>query len=535
MSEGIMAVAREMSRRTRSCLHRIVLATALSILVPVSPGLASEPGFGRVDVQATHTTTGSPALPDALEQATIRVGRGDGRWVRVLNDSITIQFAYYAEMKRGYITNYHFGHIWQGNRVTVRFLPDEPWYMAATAIAGDLEETFSSGDLSAVEQEEIVSACNREASADNGFELSFDYAVAFQVDARRRRRPVVSSPGDYTGYGDSARQLVTGVVPIRVACEPPVQRAEAPPDPVTIDLRVEQFGDTCPKRTEVTSFIDYEEQSTASFRIRHNDRLSDLISIKARRVELGGKRWYRVKRVETYHLDPGLHEFRVEMPAGKRSKPASVRITCPPFQVTSAWLTYDVADGTTCPKEVKEVATFKATRPGSFDYEVKHQGGLVVHSGTARARRRGREYVATVKRHLTLDELEADIMAAVKNAPANSGWTRLEIACLDVLGGTLDLRGPVSGSCPRDAEAAISFRTDLAGPVPWRLDCTGGRSRQGTAEARRTAPDTYVAVAIASLPIAASEQVNCALKSLVTGEPRVVAAKGEHYRCARPR
>src|SRR5262249_19187273 len=54
------------------------------------------------------------------------------------------------------------------------------------------------------------------------------------------------------------------------------------------------------------------------------------------------------------------------------------------------------------------------------------------------------------------------------------GWAPYHIVCrpkMEVLSGKLDLRDPNGSACPRRAEAALSVKTNVAGPVPFSLDC----------------------------------------------------------------
>ena len=103
---------------------------------------------------------------------------------------------------------------------------------------------------------------------------------------------------------------------------------------------------------------------------------------------------------------------------------------------------------------------------------------------------------------------------------------------LKVLSGTLDLRDPAGPACPRRAEAALSLKTNVAGPVPYSLDCTGGRSWSQTATAQETAPGTYLAVAVLPFSVEHKEQINCALKSRQS-PPKIVALRGHAYDCAK--
>ena len=104
---------------------------------------------------------------------------------------------------------------------------------------------------------------------------------------------------------------------------------------------------------------------------------------------------------------------------------------------------------------------------------------------------------------------------------------------LKVLSGTLELRDPGGPACPRRAEAALSLRTNVAGPVPFSLDCTGDRSWSQTATAHETAPGTYLAVVVLPFEIKHKEHINCALKSRQQSPPKIVALRGHAYDCAK--
>jgi hypothetical protein len=300
---------------------------------------------------------------------------------------------------------------------------------------------------------------------------------------------------------------------------------------------VEQFGDTCPKKTEVRLYVEYDKETKARLRVTRNGKGSFLHTriVKTKPVNVGGKTVHRAKHTFTFHLDPGLHRFRGEVREhGQWKKVASrwVKSTCPPFEVISAWLKFDVEDKATCPKKVVETATFKATRPGMVDYEIKHQGGLVIKSGQIKAERKGLEYVAMHTRQFVMTEpFQADFMADVKNSPANSGWVTLKIECLEVLSGTLDLRDPDGQACPRKGEVAFSIRTNMPGPVSYRLECTGNRLWEGTVDAVQTGPDTFLGVGVKGFMLHQAEQVTCGLRS--TEPPKVLALQGRKYACVK--
>jgi hypothetical protein len=120
----------------------------------------------------------------------------------------------------------------------------------------------------------------------------------------------------------------------------------------------------------------------------------------------------------------------------------------------------------------------------------------------------------------------------VVNTPA-LGMTGWRTDAPKVLSGTLDLRDPHGSACPRQAEASLSLKTDVAGPVPFSLDCTGDRSWSQTATAHETGPNTYIAVAVLQFDIRHEEQVNCALKSRLQSPPKILALRGHSYDCTK--
>jgi hypothetical protein len=410
----------------------------------------------------------------------------------------------------------------------------------------------------------ILRKCN--AVADQQRNASEDRIVdpePFFVTLGVETRRDTSALGGATGGGGWGSGVAHGVVPpegfrpldeysktravqfrVNVACAPFPQQIKAPPEPVSVNLSAEPKGETCPKQTDVTAWIYYEEPAVAQFRFKVDGELSGLHTRQAIPLQHGGpapppnggvrrQARYLVKETRTYHLDPGQHHFRIEVRGGAKSEVITRRTECPPFKVTSAWLKYDVEDKLTCPKEVDERASFQATRPGKAPFQIKTQGGLVVHSGTAMFERKGKAYVASVKRDLVLNAFDQDMMALIKNQPdANSGWTRLKIDCLEVLSGTLELREFAATRC--EGEAALSIRTNMPGEVPYQLDCTGGRSWSGTAQSQKTGPDTSLGVDTKRFKVSNNEHVNCALKTRPPLPVKVLALKGNKYACHRP-
>ncbi len=302
----------------------------------------------------------------------------------------------------------------------------------------------------------------------------------------------------------------------------------------SVDIRVKQVGETCPKQVEVSAFIDYEKKTEAHFRFLHNGKRSEEIVIEPRRVTLGNKSWWRVERMKRYQLDPGRHHFRVAVVDGPKSKVETIKIDCPPFQVTSMWLSYKVQKGPACPKKVVETLDFAANRPGNIAYRIKHQGGLVVREGTVKAKRDGDRYTAQAKRTFKIGEFDAQMIAELKKDPGvNSGWTPLKVDCLDVVGGKISFREK-GRSCPRKESIAVSFRADRTGRIPYQLDCTAGRRFKRKAKAMQTDASTFIATDILPIHISKNEHVSCALKTRFRGKLKIVDLRGHDYGCVKP-
>ena len=180
---------------------------------------------------------------------------------------------------------------------------------------------------------------------------------------------VITWAGWYPAGAQSRPAIAHTSFPVNVVClnrtDPRVGEI-APPKPVSVDIRVKQKGNSCPKATEVTAYIDFKQPTTARFRVIHNGKKSKPIKIKARKVTLAGKTWYRIERMQRYKLDPGNHSFRIKVIGGGKSRKKTIKVDCPPFKVSSAWLTYEVENKRTCKKKVVERAAFYANRPGDI-------------------------------------------------------------------------------------------------------------------------------------------------------------------------
>jgi hypothetical protein len=179
---------------------------------------------------------GDPAKPGST-QPTVHVAWENDAWTSVVPGDLTLPITYKAHMKKGYIIDHNFGrlHGLGGDPVDpiVPSLGEPNPNMAARDIAGAYAMQMGTARLLPGEQAEIVAACTSQANETNGFEATYNFLLGFEVDAKRRRRWGIGAEGWVT-FGDSARKVVTGFIPIRVICEPPAKQIVVPPVPFKV-------------------------------------------------------------------------------------------------------------------------------------------------------------------------------------------------------------------------------------------------------------------------------------------------------------
>jgi CubicO group peptidase (beta-lactamase class C family) len=120
---------------------------------------------------------------------------------------------------------------------------------------------------------------------------------------------------------------------------------------------------------------------------------------------------------------------------------------------------------------------------------------------------------------------------------ATSNPVHYDIECepdMAILSGVVQLRDedPKAPGCPRPASVGASIRTNKAGPVPYVLACTGGRTWNGKTTAHETAPNTFIGIAVHPIQIAKQEEITCVLrKGEQFGFSDVVATDKQLYPC----
>jgi len=526
--------------RTKSA--KIALAAAALTLCGTAQGLANPaPQFGEVHVGQTASASGTPSLPGGQGSSEIGVDWQNGKWTSVHEGPLSLAVEYSVTMKKGYVFWIKFGKGDRGNRLgtqigdTISFWnPKVDEDLPASVGAGYMLDSGSTTEFfNSKQQEMIVAACNANANADNGYTASFVLGIVMRVRARSHKHHSVWD-GIFSdqSFGPAAETGVTTALELKIACDPPEQNVNPPRAANklhSVDLKVMQNGERCPKDVTVTAFANYTWATSSRMRLSVDGGVPKFRVAKTHKVTFAGKSWHRAEATFKYKLDPGQKTFKLTVDGGEETHTETVEIECPNFKILSAWLTYEVAKTNTCPKQVVERATFYTTRPGWVNHEIKHQGGLVVSKGKLTAKREGDKYVATAVRTLTMNEIDAQFMADAVGDPANSGWVPLKVEC-PKLAGDFSFVDESGTQCPREGKALINFSLNMQANVHWSLDCTNGQHLSGVAQAVE-GPNGFVAPALASFGITKTSVYSCALKTVAPGAAKAHQWKSHTFRC----
>jgi hypothetical protein len=529
---------------------KMALAAAALTLCGATHALAA-PEFDVVHVgqPASASDPGLPGgqgsgLPGAQGSSEIRVDWQDGKWTSVHDGELSLVVEYSVTMKKGYVFWIKFGTGERDNRLgtqigtTISFWnPSGDKNLPASAAAHrTLNEPSTTDFFNSKQQKMIVAACNENANAANDFTASFDLGIVMRVRARRYKNQIDTwGPLSTEGLGPAAETGVTTLLMLKIACDPPEQNVNPPRAANklhSVDFKVTQNGERCPKDVTVTAFANYTWPANSRMRLSVDGGVPKFRIAKTHQVTFAGKSWHRAEAEFKYKLDPGQKTFKLTVDGGEQTHTETIEIECPNFKILSAWLTYEVANTNTCPKQVVERATFYTTRPGWVKHEIKHQGGLVVSQGKLTAKREGDNYVATAVRTLTMNEIDAQFMADVVGDPANSGWVPLKVEC-PKLAGDFSFVDESGTQCPREGKALINFSLNMQANVHWSLDCSNGQHLSGVAQAVE-GPNGYVAPALASFDITKTSVYSCALKTVAPGAAKVHQWKSHTFRCVTP-
>ena len=330
--------------------------------------------------------------------------------------------------------------------------------------------------------------------------------------------------GDEKYFGERSVKTASGDTNVRVVCK------AITPKPYSVDLRVTQQGNSCPKKVEVRAFIKYRHPATVKFRFKVDGKLSELTQIKARKVNgkprpgiPGSNTYYLVERIKYYKLEPGKHTFRIEVRGGQKSDVKKVKINCPPMKVKKIKLVYNQIANAQCPKQIWETVTFETNRPGNVNYEIFHQLGVVAKRGTMKATNRDGKYIAVAQRLFKSGATDTNMKARVANgagldqaAPAESKWVKLKVKCMDILSADLDILSVDHKKCPKTAFVRATYVTSKKGPLRDFMKCNNGKQKSGTINARKQG-GKFVATRTMAVAITKRKTLKCSSRAVDFG------------------
>jgi len=486
--------------------------------------MAAALSFGSVQAQAarendlpltTITQTGDVT-------GVIEVVSEDGeRWTKVKASDLGIPVRIELENPIGFVRGYNLGMLGGPGPSSHLLTPyHPPSYTRTYAVRSRVTE------YNLVHETAILALCNERLSSGDG--LGETHNLIY--DATLSIWGWMGTDSDPAG-NSLPSQFRTITVPVPVKCTKNIV-------PDVIGVEMVRHGETCPRKIEVKTTLSYSQPTVAKFRFRVDGKLSKLHTVEARPVVREnpglpqGPNSYVAEGSKTYYLDPGSHTVRVEVRGGKKSEIQTLVIGCPPFKVTEAWLNYKVQNTPVCPKNVEEVATFKANQPSPAPFVIKTQGGLVVHRGLTTFERKGMEYVATVKRNFQMSAFESLMIAEISGWTSTSGVGQafLKVDCLELAGGDFSFIDNTGTRCPREGKALINFSMNIQENIPYEFACSHGNF-SGVAQAVPGNNGGFVAPALVKFNIANTTQANCALKSVVAGQTKIHKVKGHLFKC----
>ena len=301
-----------------------------------------------------------------------------------------------------------------------------------------------------------------------------------------------------------------------------------------LDFKVEVEGEACPKKVTVHSAIVMEMPGTATYRIHYGAQATGWRTVKAEKAKIlmGEGNLARVTHVLPDEIGPENDgNIRLEIKDSDQSAQKKLEITCPPLNATKLSLAFRDGEGSACPRDVRTLLQIVTNGPGLAPVSIEPPLPGGVSNLLVGTKRVGDQYLGTYETTLQIKDDHKQVYRAQAKNGLSSAPAAIDVSCLDVASGTLAVKQPEANSCK--GEVGLSLRSDVAGSVKYRLDCTGNRSWARTIQAHRTGPNTYIAVDKLALEAKNGEQVSCALKSLVGGQSKIVQLAGHKFECAR--
>lgn len=518
----------------KTIIRSSIILLSFAVLQPAFA--IGEPQFGNAWIKGSWSGLEGNSLPGAGPQATFEVTKeADATsFGTIVPDEVTLRGSFYAEMKKGYVGSYDVGYILLSSSNVKDEMSGHLFEYARKIASGTFAFSVQSNQLPLQFQLGIIAACNDSSRMSNGASY-YDFPVAIQFKGYRFKR-------GNTSANKRRDKVIRGFVRSKVFCTS-FTHNKAPEKPYEIQVFVKKLGKarTCPRRIEVRTRIKYENPATAKFRFVHNGKQTGIISIKARKIvehyrptpQSPSKRnIYLVERVKFYNVGPGDHTFNVFVRGSAHPKAKTIKVGCGPFKPSALWMTLSQQKKASCPKNVKAKIRITANRPGNVLTKIKNQAGVVMAIESIRVKRVGNQYLGRLTKTFKMGEIETQLIAEdSNNSNLNSGWQHLKVTCLKPVKGTLSYQGADFGRCPRTVKVAFSIRTSINGRFKYRVDCTGGRAWAGKMKAKKTGPNTYLAVGVKSFSIKKHEKVSCALKSIVGGKQKILTVAGHSFSC----
>jgi hypothetical protein len=407
-------------------------------------------------------------------------------------------------------------------------------------------KTIKTDELPQTEKAQIIAACNSQANAANDFRILHQYSVFMRVYAREWRRKKVNywdscvpSPSsaslcnEYAGYGASRFFTISGVVPISIQCNPPgspQQGLAKKPDITNSSLSIKTSGDSCPKQAEATVMVFADGERNVRYRIHHQfeEYASPWFEGQIKETQiLGGKGYASVADHKLERkLGPGEKKFRLQI-EGNKSKWETVTVACPPLEAKNIVLSVTGSgEGVVCPRDTETEIAARTNGPGTITFHLRPVGGVSSAAYKRMAEREGDAYFA---RYKAQNKVHADIdktyEAAVQGGPV-SNKARLTVSCIKPTSGQLTLRKKIGSEC--EAEALVAIHTNVAGELPYELECGAGKSWKRTVQAPAA---NRIGIDTVGFAVTDKERVTCILRSRLGGELKSLGGASQTFEC----
>jgi hypothetical protein len=298
-------------------------------------------------------------------------------------------------------------------------------------------------------------------------------------------------------------------------------------------------GQNCPK--PVTVKVVFATEGPRKIRLRYRVGGGDWsgwrqIEAKAGSLVAGGGGYLAsFEDTPKEHLDPGNHKVEMEV-ADYKTLVQNMKVGCPPFAASEANYAVRVEPGVACPRKLDELVTFETNGPGTvrFGFRTKGEGKLVTANHyRAETKRNGNKYIASYKAasNITDDFALERRVETLGNAPVFSGFETIKVNCVDILQSAIMYDGPAAGTCRYRNDVRLRINADMAGDVPYRVDCTDGQSSTGSFAIRQTAPNSFIGVDTFKLDVTKTGKQICALKADLGAGLKALTLQGKDFTC----